>query len=156
MIQGYHFNYSFYLFSAASVIDFVGITTLISGVKSVLAASRSGSRGTSPQTARLNILTSPTVVGSGHQQPLTDTTNSMYTPLSQRSSQQSRIGGPSPTSGVGASQNRRTGIPRSLNASREHSPSSGYGTRSVTGNRSCKLKYLNIAIINIEHCNNIL
>ncbi|XP_063716429.1 CLIP-associating protein 2-like isoform X6 [Symsagittifera roscoffensis] len=99
-------------------------------------ASRSGSRGTSPQTARLNILTSPTVVGSGHQQPLTDTTNSMYTPLSQRSSQQSRIGGPSPTSGVGASQNRRTGIPRSLNASREHSPSSGYGTRSVTGNRS--------------------
>ncbi|XP_063716425.1 CLIP-associating protein 2-like isoform X3 [Symsagittifera roscoffensis] len=100
------------------------------------SASRSGSRGTSPQTARLNILTSPTVVGSGHQQPLTDTTNSMYTPLSQRSSQQSRIGGPSPTSGVGASQNRRTGIPRSLNASREHSPSSGYGTRSVTGNRS--------------------
>ncbi|XP_075263185.1 CLIP-associating protein 2-like isoform X7 [Convolutriloba macropyga] len=118
-------------------------------------ASRSGSRGTSPQTARLNIMTSPTVVSSSvtsprasvttgipapspashHRTQLQEPTSLSYTPNAQRS-QHSKIGS-SPSSGLGtslSSYNKRSAI-RSLNTSRDHSPASSIGgTRST--NRS--------------------
>ncbi|XP_075263181.1 CLIP-associating protein 2-like isoform X3 [Convolutriloba macropyga] len=119
------------------------------------SASRSGSRGTSPQTARLNIMTSPTVVSSSvtsprasvttgipapspashHRTQLQEPTSLSYTPNAQRS-QHSKIGS-SPSSGLGtslSSYNKRSAI-RSLNTSRDHSPASSIGgTRST--NRS--------------------
>ena len=104
-------------------------TRFYKGFVYFVAASRSGSRGTSPQTARLNIVTSPSLANAA---------GGVGSPLDHKGPSPNRTIGGAPKSG-GAGSTRRSGIPRSLNASREQSPSSGYGTRTVSGARSCKL-----------------